>query len=74
VPDTLVPTRVKGQMQAGGPMPSIQLRGVSIKGESRVGTVEAVTSAQAEARAALNQEEVPRAYRNAVRDYFDDLK
>jgi hypothetical protein len=35
---------------------------------------EAVTSAQTEAQSALSQDQVPRAYRGAVRDYFDDLK
>ena len=73
-PDTLVPTKVKGQMQPGGPMPSITLKGVSIKGESRVQFSEAVAAAQSEAQAALSQEQVPKAYKNAVRDYFDDIK
>ena len=73
-PDTLVPTKVKGQMQPGGAMPSITLKGVSIKGESRVQFNEAVAAAQSEAQAALSQEQVPKAYKNAVRDYFDDLK
>jgi len=35
---------------------------------------EAATTAQEEAQNALNQDKVPRAYQNAVRDYFDDLK
>jgi len=73
-PDTLVPTKVKGQMQPGGAMPSITLKGVSIKGESRVQFNEAVAAAQSEAQSALSQEQVPKAYKNAVRDYFDDLK
>lgn len=73
-PDTLVPTKVKGQMQPGGPMPSITLRGVSAKGESRVQYAEAVASAQSDAQSALNQEQVPKAYKNSVRDYFDDIK
>jgi hypothetical protein len=73
-PDTLVPTKVKGQMQPGGAMPSITLKGVSIKGESRVQFTEAVAAAQSEAQAALSQEQVPKAYKNSVRDYFDDLK
>lgn len=72
--DSLVPTKVKGQMQPGGPMPSITLKGLSIKGESKVAYTEAVNAAQSEARAALNQEQVPKAYRHAVRDYFDDMK
>ncbi|MBL9175342.1 MAG: hypothetical protein JNL10_17510 [Verrucomicrobiales bacterium] len=70
----LAPTKIKGQMQPGGPMPSITLKGLSIKGESKVAYTEAVTAAQSEAQSALNQEQVPKAYRGAVRDYFDDLK
>jgi hypothetical protein len=54
-------------------MPSIQLRGVGIKGESAVRFTEAVTSAQSDARAALSEDQVPKAYRGAVKDYFDDL-
>lgn len=72
--DSLVPTKVKGQMNPGGPMPSITLKGVSIKGQSKVDFTEAATAAQSEAQAALSQEQVPRAYQGAVRDYFDDLK
>jgi hypothetical protein len=55
-------------------MPSITLRGVSIKGQSKVDFQEAATAAQSDAQAALSQEQVPRAYQGAVRDYFDDLK
>jgi hypothetical protein len=33
-----------------------------------------VTAAQVAAQSALSQERVPRAYRDAVREYFDDLK
>jgi methyl-accepting chemotaxis protein len=70
----LSPDKVKGQMSPGGSMPSITLKGVSIKGTSTVKFEEAATTAQAEAQNALNQDKVPRAYQNAVRDYFDDLK
>jgi hypothetical protein len=35
---------------------------------------EAVVAAQSDAQSALSQEQVPRAYQGAVRDYFDDLK
>lgn len=72
--DALVPTKVKGQISPGGPMPSITLKGVSIKGTSKVAYEEAVTAAQSSAQSALSQEQVPRAYQGAVRDYFDDLK
>ena len=74
VPDNLVPSRIKGQINTKGQMPSISLRGVSITGNSHVEFQEAVSAAQSEARNALNQDKVPRAYRNSVRDYFDDLK
>jgi len=72
--EALKPTKVKGQLSPGGPMPSITLKGVSIKGQSKVQFEEAAAAAQTEAQSALNQDQVPRAYRGAVRDYFDDLK
>ena len=74
VPDDMVSTRIKGKINPKGPMPSITLRGVNIKGSSKVQFQEAVTAAQSDARNALNQDKVPRAYRDSVRDYFDDLK
>lgn len=70
----LTPTKARGQMSPGAPMPSITLKGVSIKGKSTVQFEEAAAAAQSEAQSALNQDQVPRAYQNAVRDYFDDLK
>ncbi len=71
----LTPTKVRGQMNPGGPMPSITLKGLlSIKGQSSVPYQEAASAAQADAQSALNQDQVPRAYQGAVRDYFDDLK
>ena len=70
----MVSTRIKGKINPKAPMPSITLRGVSIKGSSKVQFKEAVTAAQSDALNALNQDKVPRAYRDSVRDYFDDLK
>ena len=55
-------------------MPSIPLKGVSIKGASTVAYEEAAAAAQSDAQSALNHEKVPRAYQGAVKDYFDDLK
>ena len=74
VADKLQPTKVKGQFSPGGPMPSITLKGVSIKGTSKVAYEEAAAAAQSDAQSALSQEKVPRAYQGAVKDYFDDLK
>lgn len=65
--------KIRGQISPGGPMPSITLKGVSIKGQSTVEYTEAVSAAQSEAQSAINQDQVPKAYRGAVRDYFDDL-
>lgn len=70
----LQPDKVRGQLSPAGPMPSITLKGMHTKGESRVQFEEAAAAAQEEAQNALNQDKVPRAYQNAVRDYFDDLK
>jgi hypothetical protein len=72
--DRLSPTKVKGQFSPGGPMPSITLKGVSIKGTSKVAYEEATATAQADAQSALSQDKVPRAYQGAVKDYFDDFK
>lgn len=72
--EALKPTKVKGQFSPGGPMPSITLKGVSIKGQSKVDYQEAAAAAQSDAQSALTQERVPRAYQGAVKDYFDDLK
>jgi hypothetical protein len=74
VSDALKPTKVKGQFSPGGQMPSITLKGVSIKGQSKVAYEEATAAAQSDAQSALSQEKVPRAYQGAVKDYFDDLK
>jgi len=72
--DGLTPTKIRGQMSPGGNMPSITLKGVSIKGTSKVDYEQAVATAQSDAQSALAEDKVPRAYRGAVRDYFDDLK
>ncbi|HVV00428.1 MAG TPA: hypothetical protein VHH88_03640 [Verrucomicrobiae bacterium] len=72
--DKFESTKVKGQFSAGASMPSITLKGVSIKGASKVELEAATTAAQSDAQSALNQEKVPRAYQGAVRDYFNELE
>jgi hypothetical protein len=72
--DALKPTKVQGQFAPGAPMPSITLKGVSIKGTSKIDYEAAAAAAQSDAQSALSHEKVPRAYQGAVRDYFDDLK
>lgn len=70
--DTLSPTKLSGKFSQGGPMPSITLKGVSIKGESRVEFSESNLTGQSGDQGAMNQEQIPRAYQGAVRDYFDE--
>jgi hypothetical protein len=72
--EALKPTKVRGQFSPGGQMPSITLKGLSIKGQSSVAYEEAAAAAQSDAQSALSQEKVPRAYQGAVKNYFDDLK
>lgn len=72
--ENLSPTRIRAEIAPGSSMPSITLKGVSVQGMSTVQFQEAVLGAQEDARNALSQERIPRAYRGAVRDYFDDLK
>lgn len=74
LPSGLVPTKIKGDMQPGGAMPSVTIKGLSLKGSSKISYTEAVAAAQVDAQAALSQDQVPKAYQNSVRDYFDDLK
>lgn len=69
----MTPTKVRGNFTPGGPMPSITLRGVNIKGESRVSIQEAIAAAQDEVQSALSQQKIPRAYQQTVRSYFDDV-
>ena len=74
LPQGLVPTKIKGSMQPGAAMPSVTIKGLSLKGTSKVTYSEAVAAAQVDAQAALSQDQVPKAYQNSVRDYFDDFK
>lgn len=70
----MIPTRVRGKLSPGGPMPSVTLKGLSLKGSSKVAVQEAIRAAQTEAQAAISHDQVPKAYQAPVRDYFGDLK
>ena len=72
-PQNIAPTKLQGQFSPG-PMPSVPIKGLSVRGQSSVPYEEAVGAAQSEARSALNEDRVPRAYRHAVKGYFDDLQ
>jgi len=68
------PTKIQGRMGEGGTMPGIQLKGVSIKGQSSVEMEQTTTSAKQEAEDALNKEQIPKSYQGQVKEYFDSLK
>lgn len=72
--EALRPTSVPGQFSPGAPMPSLPLKGVSIRGTSEAQYVKAAAAAQSDAQAALSQDRVPRAYAGAVRDYFTEME
>lgn len=74
VPEGMTPTKIKGKLSPGRPMPSVTLKGLSLKGSSTVAVQEAIRAAQTEAQSALSHDQVPRAYQGPVRDYFGDLK
>jgi Asp-tRNA(Asn)/Glu-tRNA(Gln) amidotransferase C subunit/regulator of replication initiation timing len=72
--EALRPTKAPGKYSPGRPMPSVTLRNVSLKGQSKLEYQAAAAAAQSDAESALSHEQVPRAYQGAVKDYFDDLK
>jgi hypothetical protein len=73
IPAEAEPWRVRGQMTQGGPMPGVPLPGLSIKGASSVQLQEATEAARREAADALSREPIPKAYRDVVRQYFDQV-
>ena len=70
----LKPTRLQGKLQPGAPMPSVMIRGLNFRGESRVKIHQVVQSAQQEAQRALTEERIPRMYKETVRQYFENLQ
>ncbi|MEK9862485.1 MAG: hypothetical protein VW804_04960, partial [Verrucomicrobiota bacterium] len=70
----LIPTQVRGNMQQGRPMASMAIKGLNLRGKSQVNFTEALEAAQSEDANALNQDRVPRAYQDTVRDYFSELE
>ncbi|MDI9385159.1 MAG: hypothetical protein QM518_12760, partial [Verrucomicrobiota bacterium] len=73
IPAEAEPWRVRGQMGPGGPMPGVPLPGLSIRGASTVELNDAVEAARREAADALAREPIPKAYRDVVRQYFDQV-
>ena len=68
------PDKIKGNIQQGRAAGSFFVDGNQVKGEAKAQYKEAVESAQAEAAQALEQEQIPRALEQYVRDYFYNMK
>ena len=70
----MIPTTVRGRFTPGSAMPSLPLKGLSIRGQSRIHYEEAMSAAQDAAQSALSQQKVPRAYQQSVKGYFDEFE
>jgi len=68
------PTKIKGQARPGRVVGSYFMDGTHVKGEARVEYQETVTAAAREAADAIDKEEIPRAYKDYVRDYFEEMR
>jgi hypothetical protein len=64
---------VKGKLDPKGRLTVTTFRGLPKPGEVTVELREALERARDEAQAPLESEEIPRRYREGIRDYFDDL-
>ena len=68
------PGKIQGKMRKGRIVGSFFSDGKNLKGEAKVPFVAEAVAAEVEAAAALQNEQVPRAYENYVREYFHDMK
>jgi hypothetical protein len=64
---------VRGKLDPKGRIAVTTFRGLPRPGEVTVEVREALQRARDEAQAPLENEEIPRRYRDGIRDYFDDL-
>lgn len=68
------PTKIKGQVRPGRVVGSYFVGGTQLKGEARAEYQETVAVAAREAADAIQKEEIPRAYKDYVRDYFEEMR
>ena len=67
------PTRIKGRVRPGRVVGSFFAGGVQLKGEARLEYQKTVKAAAQEAAEAIQKEQIPRAYKEYVRGYFQEL-
>jgi len=68
------PTKIKGQITKGRVVGSFFIDGKQVKGEARATYVKEVAAANVDAARALDKEQIPRAYQDYVRDYFESMR
>jgi len=64
---------VKGKIDPKGRISVTTFRGLPKPGEVTVELQQALQRARDDAQAPLDSEEIPRRYRDGIREYFDDL-
>jgi len=72
-PEGLQAENLKGKIDPKGRITVTTFRGLPKPGEVTVELKEALQRARDEAQAPLEGEEIPRRYRDGIREYFDDL-
>lgn len=72
-PDAFQAENLKGRIDPKGRIAVTTFRGLPRPGEVTVELREALQRARDDAQAPLDSEEIPRRYRDGIREYFDDL-
>ena len=65
---------MRGRVDPKGRVTITTFRGLPKPGEVTIELREELSRARDDAQAPLSSEEIPRRYRDGIRDYFDDLK
>jgi tetratricopeptide (TPR) repeat protein len=69
--DRFSPDQIRGDLDQGGSMPSMPLKGIHIKGRSNATYQEVMSEIRDSEASTIDQSRVPRAYQQAVKSYFD---
>ncbi|MCD8534125.1 MAG: hypothetical protein LR011_04765 [Verrucomicrobia bacterium] len=70
--DRYTPDQLKGELSPGSSMPSMPLKGVHIKGQSKSSYVEILNEINNSDASSIDQSKIPKAYQDSVKTYFND--
>lgn len=70
--DRYTQEQLKGDLSPGSSMPSMPLKGVHIKGQSKSSYVEILNEINNSDASSIDQSKIPRAYQDSVKTYFND--